>query len=511
MLTNIVTGNLLGISASTKENPLDLLGGENGIQKGHAFTTELSKCQSTAQKSASSKEKAEAASQTSQSGRQESPETGSSQESSTQESRKAAHGSPKKEKKLSDEDKEEPSEATNSNPANHTTSPDSKKETTSATGSQDPSQERKDRAIAASDKSAGKEMQVSQSTGMDEGDLTAENTTASLADDEASRTLLDQIRLGKTPLTTELSDKPLASTDPKDPSMLTQKNTLSSQEDLLAALAKELRAVTENSSQDGSTIGTAETKTSTDLSQYTHLLGSLGRQISKQMSLAGGENSTTGTAVGTLLDRVQSDQFQDLSSALSQDSPQPGAGNGNGAFLLAGLQQLSTAGNANHAILNRIESLPLAMNQNHWESNLADRTALLLNNQLKEATLRLDPPDLGPLEVKVSLKDNQAVVNFTSQHTAVRDALESAIPRLRELLGNQGFQVVQVDVSSQSATTTSNQERQGQSFNAHMGSGDGNASGSGHSEPTVGVQEGAHGTDENSATSRNNGQVDAYA
>ncbi|MDV7400242.1 flagellar hook-length control protein FliK, partial [Arthrospira platensis SPKY1] len=74
----------------------------------------------------------------------------------------------------------------------------------------------------------------------------------------------------------------------------------------------------------------------------------------------------------------------------------------------------------------------------------------MIDNQLHEAKISVSPPHLGPLEVRVSLHQNQASVMFFSHEAAVREALESAIPRLRELLEGQGLNLNQAQVSDQS-------------------------------------------------------------
>jgi flagellar hook-length control protein FliK len=82
-----------------------------------------------------------------------------------------------------------------------------------------------------------------------------------------------------------------------------------------------------------------------------------------------------------------------------------------------------------------------------WADALGERVLLMAGREQHVAELRLSPPNLGPLEVRLSLHQDQASVAFVSQHAAVRDALEQAIPRLRDMLAQQDVQLVQVDVS----------------------------------------------------------------
>ncbi len=86
-----------------------------------------------------------------------------------------------------------------------------------------------------------------------------------------------------------------------------------------------------------------------------------------------------------------------------------------------------------------------------WDQALGQRVQWLVSQQLQGAELRITPPHLGPIEVRISIgQDQQTVVNFASPHAAVRDAIEAAVPRLRDMLGNSGQDLVNVNVSQHS-------------------------------------------------------------
>jgi flagellar hook-length control protein FliK len=82
-----------------------------------------------------------------------------------------------------------------------------------------------------------------------------------------------------------------------------------------------------------------------------------------------------------------------------------------------------------------------------WEGAIADRVMWMVQGEQQFAKLRLNPPNLGPLEVRVSVNQDQANVSFVAQHAAVREALEAAMPRLREMFDQQSMQLVRADVS----------------------------------------------------------------
>jgi len=81
---------------------------------------------------------------------------------------------------------------------------------------------------------------------------------------------------------------------------------------------------------------------------------------------------------------------------------------------------------------------------------VADRVSLMMDGNLTSAKLQVNPPALGPIEVRIALQSGHAQVWFTSHSAVTRDALESTAPKLREMLGAQGFGQVSVDISQRS-------------------------------------------------------------
>ena len=104
--------------------------------------------------------------------------------------------------------------------------------------------------------------------------------------------------------------------------------------------------------------------------------------------------------------------------------------------------------------------------QNHftkpnWTPELGQRLMMMVGQKIQVAEIRLDPPDLGPMEVKVRMQQDQAHVVFNSQHAVVRDTLEQAIPRLRELFEQNGLSLGDVDVQDQSAQQQEGENSEG--------------------------------------------------
>ena len=96
-------------------------------------------------------------------------------------------------------------------------------------------------------------------------------------------------------------------------------------------------------------------------------------------------------------------------------------------------------------------TLEQPMRTSEWGSALGERVTWMTRQDVPVAQLRLNPPELGPLEVRIAVNNSEASIHFGVQHAAVRDAVDSAVPRLREMLANAGLQLVDVDVSGHDA------------------------------------------------------------
>ena len=130
---------------------------------------------------------------------------------------------------------------------------------------------------------------------------------------------------------------------------------------------------------------------------------------------------------------------------------------------------------------------PLQLSKEQAGDELAERMQMMMSKNLKHVDIRLDPPELGKLQIKLSLNQDQASVQFTVANQQTRDLVEQAMPRLRELLSQQGLQLaqssVQQDSPRQQFAGQPNQQQQGQ----QGGSGGQHNSGSSHGQDSRGV------------------------
>ncbi len=106
-------------------------------------------------------------------------------------------------------------------------------------------------------------------------------------------------------------------------------------------------------------------------------------------------------------------------------------------------------------------SIDVPVQQGKWADNLAGRVVWMAMNSQQSAQISLNPAELGPIEVKVSLNNDQASVNFVAHNNTIKDAIEEAFPRLRDMMSESGLNLSQSSVSDQSLS-----QRQSQSDSA---------------------------------------------
>ena len=97
--------------------------------------------------------------------------------------------------------------------------------------------------------------------------------------------------------------------------------------------------------------------------------------------------------------------------------------------------------------------------QHRWGGEFAQKVVWLTSQQHQVAEIRLNPAHLGPVEVMLSITQDQATAQFISPHSAVRDAIQEALPRLREMMAESGIQLGNVMVGADSFQQENKQQQ----------------------------------------------------
>lgn len=110
--------------------------------------------------------------------------------------------------------------------------------------------------------------------------------------------------------------------------------------------------------------------------------------------------------------------------------------------------------------------------QQGWSNEMSQRVAWMANTEVREAQLKLHPRHLGPLEVRISFgQEQQLNVNFTVTNPLAREAVDAALPRLREMFEQQGMNLQDANVSQESYAEQQQRRRQAEGFNQGESSG----------------------------------------
>lgn len=133
------------------------------------------------------------------------------------------------------------------------------------------------------------------------------------------------------------------------------------------------------------------------------------------------------------------------------------------------VQSSMTQPQANNLSLTRAGAMQAAIpfNQNHAQfmNTVAERVLWMASKNIQAAEIHMDPADLGPIQVRIAVNQDQASVNFVAHHTAVREVLDLNVMRLREMFENEGIDLVNVDISDRSQQQ---EQEQGEDRRSHF-------------------------------------------
>lgn len=90
------------------------------------------------------------------------------------------------------------------------------------------------------------------------------------------------------------------------------------------------------------------------------------------------------------------------------------------------------------------------LGSDEWQQALSQQIVMFSRNGQQNAELRLHPADLGAIQISLKLDNDQAQISMASSHSHVRAALEAALPQLRTALAENGINLGQSQVSSDS-------------------------------------------------------------
>jgi len=180
-----------------------------------------------------------------------------------------------------------------------------------------------------------------------------------------------------------------------------------------------------------------------------------GLQLTEALAMTGGSETSRPTDPASL---IASGRFQSSLEVASQQ--------------VANAAAAKVPAEAAVPLKSYATSIDTPVGQADWGDKLVGKLSWLTARNMSVAEIHLTPADLGPMEVKVRVQNEQANITVHSANPIVREQLEQQSHRLRDMLGEQGLNLARFDVSD------SPQQRSGeQSSDEEQGSGKGGNSG----------------------------------
>jgi len=221
-----------------------------------------------------------------------------------------------------------------------------------------------------------------------------------------------------------------------------------------------------------------------------------------QAGAAGNANSGTDLSGGQ---ERKTAKFADFDAALKQTEPKPEISAPNLPDAPPAVHAAHQAhGTPNTPSVTQVR-VDTPVRDPAFGQELGQKIIWMANQDKQTAQITLNPPQLGPVEVSLKISGDQATAVFASPHAEVRDAIEAALPRLREMMGSAGLELGQANVSSQSFQQQAQAQQQAQQQSGNNGRGGGQGSGILAESGSASVQ--ASG----SISRQGNGLVDTFA
>jgi len=159
----------------------------------------------------------------------------------------------------------------------------------------------------------------------------------------------------------------------------------------------------------------------------------------------------TGQVAAALPDAV--DLGRDVVDALRRDDADT-APTGN---LLAGVgASHAPLGLSRTETVNAMEAPGADLHGGRFDEDIGDAVRWMADQKIGHAHIKVSPNELGTVEIRLRLEGDRVHADFASPQADVRQALESSLPRLRDMLGQHGFQLAHADVGQQHAPPSQN-------------------------------------------------------
>ncbi len=105
------------------------------------------------------------------------------------------------------------------------------------------------------------------------------------------------------------------------------------------------------------------------------------------------------------------------------------------------------------------------------QQQLNEKIRWMVNARNTMAEIRLDPPELGSMQVRVNVAGDAASVSFVVQSQQAKEALADAMPKLRDMLSEQGIELGDAQVRKDNSSSNENGQQLAENSGSRNGAG----------------------------------------
>jgi len=177
--------------------------------------------------------------------------------------------------------------------------------------------------------------------------------------------------------------------------------------------------------------------------------------LPEQRSSLLSSNTQTAPAPATATQAAQNPELRTpprsdtANAAILAGDSNPGNSGSTPAFTTAMVATGAANGTATPTQQTPPPAITSTLNSPNWTHDFGSRVVWLAKTDHQVAQININPPQLGPIQITISINGDQTTAAFASPHPEVRQAIQDSLPQLREMFANAGISLGQANVGSQ--------------------------------------------------------------
>ena len=122
-----------------------------------------------------------------------------------------------------------------------------------------------------------------------------------------------------------------------------------------------------------------------------------------------------------------------------------------------------SAKQAERSSMQNTLSIPMDIDDPQWSKQFSEQVMWLGQQGIKNATIKIHPEELGPIEISIKMINDSASVSIISHSQQVREMIDQSVSRLHTMMAEQGLNLSEFNVNSDEGTRQFAKQHEGSS------------------------------------------------